>query len=158
MLFLFCHHLIRYVLFVLHHLIRYVIFVLSPSNKICLFVLSPSNKICLFVLSPSNKICFFSSESRAQEEHEIYSQRIKERLSGSTASPGPFASSPNPLDISGLLTPDMLKQKMMSAVQHVDHSWKLRPDMAYSEQLRSEFYYEQVRISFDTYKVTPNLL
>ncbi|XP_005113539.2 zinc finger FYVE domain-containing protein 26, partial [Aplysia californica] len=89
-----------------------------------------------------------SSEHRAQEEHEIYSQRIKERLSGAGSgatptSPGMFASSPTPLDLPGLLSADLLKKNMTAAIQHVHHSWKLRPDTAFSDQVRSEFYFEQ---------------
>ncbi|BFZ12118.1 hypothetical protein BsWGS_15157 [Bradybaena similaris] len=82
-----------------------------------------------------------SSEHRAQEEHEIYSQKIKEQLAGSRSSPSNTVSG-SPVQTSAL-APDRLKQSMASAIHHVNHDWKLHPDVAYNDRVRSEFYYEQ---------------
>ncbi|CAL1527591.1 unnamed protein product [Lymnaea stagnalis] len=84
-----------------------------------------------------------NSDHRSREDHEIYSQRMKERLSGVSVSPAP-GTSPGPSPhLAGLLSPERLKRSLTSAIHHVDHSWKLRPDTSYSQQVRSEFYYEQ---------------
>ncbi|KAH9515330.1 hypothetical protein Btru_014177, partial [Bulinus truncatus] len=83
-----------------------------------------------------------TSDPKGPDEHEIYSHRVKERLSGASCSSS--LSSPHPSALlSPLQTSERLRQSLMSAVHHVDHAWKLRPDMTYNDQVRSEFYYEQ---------------
>ncbi|KAI8788313.1 zinc finger FYVE domain-containing protein 26 [Biomphalaria glabrata] len=85
-----------------------------------------------------------NSDHRSYDEQEIYSHRIKDRISGVSSSPSSMVSSPAASSlINTLQTSDKLKQSLLSAIHHVDHAWKLRPDLTYSQLVRSEFYYEQ---------------
>ena len=78
----------------------------------------------------------------------MYSQRIKERLSGAglPSSPGssyPHSAASTPQDTS--LPHDLPpRHDMTSAIQNVSQTWRLRPEQEYTQAVREQFYYEQV--------------
>ncbi|GFO26040.1 Zinc finger fyve domain-containing protein 26 [Plakobranchus ocellatus] len=77
-----------------------------------------------------------SGSNKAQEEHEIYSQKIRDSLSGSS----PSITSTN----SSTHAQSQLHSSMaVAAMQHVDHAWMLSKDVSLCDQVRSQFYYEQ---------------
>ena len=85
------------------------------------------------------------SLNKAQEEHEIYSQRIKDSLSGSSPS---IKSGTSPATSNNNTTQSQLRHSIEAAIHHVDHTWKLNTDTALSDLVRAEFYYEQVCLSW----------
>ena len=82
------------------------------------------------------------SESRARDEQEVYSQRMKESLSGASPNPNSssFGHSPSQFRSSGLGHAHSLS----SAIHHNVHEWKLKTDEGLNGYVRDEFYYEQV--------------
>ncbi|KAK7502719.1 hypothetical protein BaRGS_00005969, partial [Batillaria attramentaria] len=84
---------------------------------------------------------FGPRESRAKDEQEVYSQRMKESLSGASPNPSSsgFSSTPSPFSTSEFGRPRTLS----SAIHHDVHEWKLKPDEGYNSYVRDEFYYEQ---------------
>lgn len=76
---------------------------------------------------------FLYSQLKEQDEPEIYKEN-QVGIDGGVSEPADMWK----------IRPKMLKLSMASAVQHTDHSWKLQPDTAHNEHVRSEFYYEQV--------------
>ena len=82
------------------------------------------------------------SESRARDEQEVYSQRMKESLSGASPNPNSssFGHSPSQFRSSGLGHTHSLS----SAIHHDVHEWKLKTDEGLNGYVRDEFYYEQV--------------
>ncbi|GFR86909.1 zinc finger FYVE domain-containing protein 26 [Elysia marginata] len=78
--------------------------------------------------------------NKAQEEHEIYSQRIKDSLSGSSPS---IKSGTSPATSSSNAAQSQLRRSIEAATNHVDHTWKLSTDSGFCDQVRAEFYFEQ---------------
>ena len=113
----------------------------------------PGNVVCI----ATNELLFsfdvYFSESRAQYEQEVYSQRMKESLTG--ASPKPRSSS---LGTSPYLrSSDLLKKRSLSAAVHHDvHEWKLNVDEGVNGYVRDEFYFEQVHF-FVTFWIIFNI-
>ena len=85
-------------------------------------------------------------ESRARDEQEVYSQRMKESLSG--ASPSLHSSSLGHSS-SQLRPSDLSNPRSLSSVVHHDlHEWKLKTDEGLNSYIRDEFFYEQVWVFF----------
>ncbi|XP_076441937.1 uncharacterized protein LOC143280973 isoform X2 [Babylonia areolata] len=84
---------------------------------------------------------FGTRESRARDEQEVYSQRMKESLSGAS----PSLQSPPLGHMTTQLRPsDLVQTRSLSSVVHHDvHEWKLKTDEGLNGYIRDEFYYEQ---------------
>lgn len=84
---------------------------------------------------------FGNRESRARDEQEVYSQRMKESLSGAS----PSLQSPPLGQMAAQFRPsDLVQKRSLSSVVHHDvHEWKLKTDEGLNGYIRDEFYYEQ---------------
>lgn len=85
---------------------------------------------------------FGPRESRAKDEQEVYSQRMKESLSGASPNPSSLGYSSSP---SRFLSNDFVgrPRTLSSAIHHDVHDWKLKMDEGFNSCVRDEFYYEQ---------------
>ncbi|KAK7103379.1 hypothetical protein V1264_018289 [Littorina saxatilis] len=84
---------------------------------------------------------FGTSESRARDEQEVYSQRMKESLSGASPSPRSSSFGHTP---SQFRSSEVGHTRSLSSVVHHDlHEWKLKTDEGLNSYVREEFYYEQ---------------
>ena len=88
----------------------------------------------------------YRSESRAKDEQEVYSQRMKESLSG--ASPNLNSSSVGQSPSQSRSSNLSHTRSLSSAIHHDVHEWKLKTDEGLNGYIRDEFFYEQVCLLF----------